>query len=72
MTQLIKKETKWEWTQECEESFQELKKKKRPTTALVLTLLSGTKGLTVYSDASKKGLECVLIQHGKVIVYASG
>jgi len=70
MTQLIKKETKWEWTQECEESFQELKK--RPTTALVLTLLSGTKGLTVYSDASKKGLGCVLIQHGKVIVYASG
>jgi hypothetical protein len=69
MTQLIKKETKWEWTQECEESFQELKKK--PTTAPVLPLLSGTKGLTVYSDASKKGLGCVLIQHGKVNAYAS-
>ena len=25
----------------------------------------------VYSDASGKGLGCVLMQHGKVIVYAS-
>jgi hypothetical protein len=66
---LTRKETKWEWTQECEESFQELKK--RLTIASVLTLLSGTEGLVVYSDVSKKGLGCVLMQHGKVIVYAS-
>ncbi|GKC69715.1 retrovirus-related pol polyprotein from transposon 17.6 [Tanacetum coccineum] len=26
----------------------------------------------IYSDASKKGLGCVLMQHGKVIAYASG
>jgi hypothetical protein len=26
MTRLTQKETKWEWTQECEENFQELKK----------------------------------------------
>jgi hypothetical protein len=69
MTRLTRKETKWEWTQECEESFQELKK--RLTTAPVLTLPSGTEGLVVYSDASKKGLGCVLMQHGKVIAYAS-
>nr|GFC57939.1 retrotransposon protein, putative, Ty3-gypsy subclass [Tanacetum cinerariifolium] len=25
----------------------------------------------IYSDASKKGLGCVLMQHGKVIAYAS-
>ena len=25
----------------------------------------------VYSDASRQGLGCVLIQHGKVVVYAS-
>jgi len=37
----------------------------------MLTLPSGTEGLVVYSDASEKGLGCVLIQHGKVIVYAS-
>jgi hypothetical protein len=67
MTQLTRKETKWEWTQECEESFQELKK--RLTTTPVLTLPSGTEGLVVYSDALKKGQGCVLMQHGKVIVY---
>jgi len=69
MTRLTRKETKWEWTQECEESFQELKK--RLTTAPVLTLPSGTEGLVVYSDASKMELGCVLMQHGKVITYAS-
>jgi hypothetical protein len=69
MTYLTWKEKKWEWTTKCEESFQELKK--RLTTALVLTLPSGTKGLMVYSDALKKGLGCILMQHDKVIVYAS-
>nr|GFC73430.1 retrotransposon protein, putative, Ty3-gypsy subclass [Tanacetum cinerariifolium] len=37
----------------------------------VLTLPSGSGGFQIYSDASKKGLGCVLMQHGKVIVYAS-
>jgi hypothetical protein len=69
MTRLTRKETKWEWTDECEQSFQELKK--RLTTAPVLTLPSGTEGFVVYSDASGKGLGCVLMQHGKVIAYAS-
>jgi hypothetical protein len=69
MTRLTQKEIKWEWTQECEESFQELKK--RLTTVSVLTLPSGTEGLVVYSDASKKGLGYVLMQHSKVIAYAS-
>ncbi|GJS32976.1 retrotransposon protein, putative, ty3-gypsy subclass [Tanacetum coccineum] len=32
---------------------------------------SGTGGFQIYSDASKKGLGCVLMQHGKVIAYAS-
>ena len=69
MTRLTWKETRWEWTQECEESFQELKR--RLTTAPILALPSGTERLVVYSDASKKGLGCVLMQHGKVIAYAS-
>jgi hypothetical protein len=38
---------------------------KKLTTAPMLTLPSGTGGLVVYSDASKKGLGCVLLQHGK-------
>jgi predicted transcriptional regulator len=37
----------------------------------VLALPSGTKGFVVYSDASKRGLGCVLMQHGRVIAYAS-
>ena len=68
LTQLTRKNKKWVWSEECEKSFQELK---RLTTAPVLTLPSGTEGFVVYSDASGKGLGCVLMQHGKVIAYAS-
>ena len=40
-------------------------------TAPVLTLPSEGGGFVIYSDASRKGLGCVLMQHGKVIAYAS-
>lgn len=69
LTQLTKKNTKFEWTEECEHSFQELKRKL--TTAPILTIPSGSGGFVVYSDASHKGLGCVLMQHGRVIAYAS-
>ncbi|GJV64964.1 zinc finger, CCHC-type, retrotransposon gag domain protein [Tanacetum coccineum] len=39
--------------------------------APILTLPSGSGGFQIYSDASKKGLGCVLMQHWKVIAYAS-
>ncbi|TXG50919.1 hypothetical protein EZV62_023443 [Acer yangbiense] len=39
--------------------------------APILTLPSSGGGYVIYSDASKKGLGCVLMQHGKVITYAS-
>ncbi|KAD2804980.1 hypothetical protein E3N88_38357 [Mikania micrantha] len=39
--------------------------------APILTLPCGSGGYQIYSDASKKGLGCVLMQHGKVIAYAS-
>ena len=45
--------------------------KDRLTSALVLTLPKGTKGFVVYCDASDVGIGCVLIQHGKLIAYAS-
>jgi ribonuclease HI len=41
------------------------------TTAPVLTLPDGINGFVVYTDASRKGLGCVLMQHGKVVAYAS-
>ena len=69
MTQLICKNAKFVWTEECEKNFQELKQ--RLVTAPVLTIPSNLGGFVIYSDASKKGLGRVLMQHGKVIAYAS-
>ncbi|KAL8092542.1 hypothetical protein AgCh_034708 [Apium graveolens] len=45
--------------------------KKRLVTSPVLTLPSRLGGYVIYSDASKKGHGCVLMQHGNVIAYAS-
>nr|GEV40100.1 reverse transcriptase [Tanacetum cinerariifolium] len=52
-----------------EKSFEELKQ--RLVSAPVLTLPSGSGGFQIYIDAFKKGLGCVLMQHWKVIAYAS-
>ncbi|XP_022157398.1 uncharacterized protein LOC111024105 [Momordica charantia] len=69
LTQLTRKNATFTWSSECKEAFQELKK--RLVSAPVLTVPDGTGGLVVYSDASRRGLGCVLMQHGKVIAYAS-
>ncbi|OMO80899.1 reverse transcriptase [Corchorus capsularis] len=69
MTKLTRKGAKFEWTKECEKSFKELKE--RLTSANVLNVPDGSGGFTIYSDASKKGLGCVLMQNGKVVAYAS-
>ncbi|GJU98659.1 reverse transcriptase [Tanacetum coccineum] len=68
LTQLMRKGEKFVWTDERQESFEELK---RRLSAPILTLPSGSGGFSIYSDVSKKGLGCVLMQHGKVIAYAS-
>nr|CAH68019.1 H0807C06-H0308C08.6 [Oryza sativa] len=69
MTRLLQKEVKYKWTEDCERSFQELKK--RLVTAPVLILPDSRKGFQVYCDASRHGLGCVLMQEGKVVAYAS-
>ena len=69
LTKLTRKTEKFEWTDKCEESFQELKR--RLVTAPVLTLPNSSGEFVIYSDTSHKGLGCVLMQHGKVIAYAS-
>jgi len=46
--------------------------KDKLTSALILVMPSETKGYVIHSDASKSGLGCVLMQHGKVITYAFG
>ena len=60
MTELLKKDTKFNWTEECEASFQELKK--RLVTAPVLILPNIRKDFQVYCDASRQGLGGVLMQ----------
>jgi hypothetical protein len=52
MTELLKNNTKFEWSEVCEKSFEELKK--RLTTGPVLTLSDIKKDFVVYCDASKQ------------------
>ena len=69
LTRLTQKSVKFIWTDRCEEHFQLLKD--LLTSAPVLTLPLGDEGYTMYCDASRVGLGCVLMQNGKVIAYAS-
>ena len=69
MTQQLKKGVKVNWTPECEASFQLLKEKL--TTVPVLAVPESGVNYVVYTDASKVGLGCVLMQNNKVIAYAS-
>ena len=69
LTNLLKKDQKFEWSDTCQHSFEELRQ--RLTTAPVLALPSGKDGYVVYNDASKQGLGCVLMQNGRVITFAS-
>ncbi|TYK22664.1 ty3-gypsy retrotransposon protein [Cucumis melo var. makuwa] len=69
LTQLTRKGTPFVWSPACESSFQELKEKL--VSAPVLTVPDGSGNFVIYSDASKKGLGCVLMQQGRVVAYAS-
>ena len=69
LTRLTQKNVNFQWSEACENSFLELKR--HLTSAPVLALPSGSGGFVVYCDASRIGLGCVLMQHGRVIAYAS-
>ena len=69
LTRLTQKNVRFNWTDRCEEHF--LLLKDLLTSAPVLTLPLGDEGYTVYWDASRVGLGCVLMQNEKVIAYAS-
>ena len=66
---VIKKGGEFQWTDDCEASFQELKQRLVKAPVLATPITGG--GFVIYSDASQKGLGCVLMQNGKVIAYAS-
>ncbi|TYK23435.1 pol protein [Cucumis melo var. makuwa] len=69
LTQLTRKGAPFVRSKACEDSFQNLKQKL--VTAPVLTVPDGSGSFVIYSDASKKGLSCILMQQGKVVAYAS-
>ncbi len=66
---LSKKGRKYECTDKCELSFQELKR--RLTSSPILVLPTDNMDFTVYCDAFRIGLVAVLMQKGRVIAYAS-
>ncbi|KAL5583473.1 hypothetical protein UlMin_015915 [Ulmus minor] len=59
LTALTRKNHRFEWTEACEKSFQELKA--RLVSAPILTILNGIDEFIIY----------ILMQNGKVIAYAS-
>ena len=69
LTKLTRKDVKYDWVDACQQSFEELKS--RLTSAPVLVLPNGRDEFVVYSDASRQGLGCVLMQNDRVIAYAS-
>jgi len=69
LTAFTRKNAQYECSEECEASFQELKR--RLVTAPMLTRPMESVGYEVYTDASQKGLGCILMQQGRVVSYAS-
>jgi hypothetical protein len=69
MTKLLEKNKAFEWTEECQTSFEELKK--YLTSAPVLILSDLIKKFDIYCNASRRRLGCVLMQEGQVVCYAS-
>ena len=69
MTKLTRKEVRFEWNDLCERAFQELKR--RLTSAPILVVPERGQEYSVYCDASKHGLGCVLMQSWRVVAYGS-
>jgi hypothetical protein len=69
ITNLLKSDTKFNWSSKCNDAFEQLKV--LLTTSPVLAQSDIEKPFDVYCDASGSGLGCVLMQEGQVIAYAS-
>ncbi|KAA3484545.1 DNA/RNA polymerases superfamily protein [Gossypium australe] len=63
------RDVKFDWTETCQQSFERLKT--LLAEAPVLVQPESGKEFMVFSDASFNGLDCVLMQEGKVVAYAS-
>ena len=69
LTKLLRKGIKFEWTDKCQNGFEQLKG--MLVEAPVLTQPTSGKEYTLYSDTSGIGLGCMLMQEAKVVAYAS-
>ncbi|XP_074278347.1 putative mitochondrial protein AtMg00860 [Silene latifolia] len=69
LTTLMRKENRFKWDQSCEKAFLTLTE--CLTTAPILALPEGSQNFEVYTDVSKNGLGCVLMQNRIGIAYAS-
>ena len=65
LTVLTMKKANVEWIEACEKSFKDLQD--RLTSAPVVTFPKCSESYTVYCEASRVGLGCLLIQGGKMI-----
>jgi hypothetical protein len=69
ITSLQRKENKFQWTEDCEKSLQQLKQ--LLTNASILRIADPNEDFVVCTDASKEGLGGFLSQNGFVICYES-
>ncbi|KAL5732606.1 hypothetical protein ACOSQ2_032298 [Xanthoceras sorbifolium] len=69
LTDLLKKNKAWEWSKECQEAFEGLKK--AVTEEPVLRLLDHSKPYEVQTDASNFAIGGVLMQDGHPIAFES-
>ena len=70
LTRLLRKGVKFKWDDKCQSSLKRLKE--ILVEAPVLIQPTSGRDYIVYSDASRIGLGCVLMQDGKVVAYAFG
>jgi len=69
LTRLTSKSVPFAWSKEAEEAFEKVNE--ALTTATILTLPEPGNPYSIYTNASRVVLGCVLMQDGKVIAYAS-
>ena len=69
MTNSTRKEVKFEWNDSCEREILEFKRSL--TSAPILVVPERGQEYSLYCDASKDGLGCVLMQSGRVVAYGS-